>query len=83
MHWVRGSGRCELQVRLSSTALLALATLVSHEMQRHQTVNMQPKKKKRRGVLLGKELPPESRSSAGKQIPTLTSGNFQLQVKEA
>lgn len=77
----KGSGRCELQVGLSSTSLLALATLVSHEMQWHQIFNEHAAKKEewcppgqRAGTL--------NRSSAGKkQTQHLKTGYFQLQVE--
>lgn len=39
MHWGKGSGRCERQVGLSSTSLLASATRVSHGMRWHQIFN--------------------------------------------
>lgn len=45
MHWGKGSGRCELQVDLSSTSLLASATRVSHGMQWHQIFSEHAAKK--------------------------------------
>lgn len=42
---VKGSGRCELQVGLSSTSLLASATRVSHGMRWHQIFNEHAAKK--------------------------------------
>lgn len=41
----KGSGRCELQVDLSSTSLLASATRVSHGMRWHQIFNEHAAKK--------------------------------------
>lgn len=49
----KGSGRCERQVDLSSTSLLASATRVSHGMQWHQVFS-EHADKKGSAVLLGR-----------------------------
>ena len=83
----KGSGRCELQVGLSSTSLLASATRVSHVMRWHQIFNEHAAKKEewcppgQRALTLNWSSAVHTCTVGGKKQPKSTK-KFQLQVEQ-